>query len=120
VVRLLVGMPEAQYQVARRRLADAHAQGEAVLVSDLVIAETFHVLRHHYKIEEGLVRARMHDFLRPGLVESDPVGIADLFDAREPPGLVDRLIHLRCRRREAVLLTFDRRQGRLENTELLR
>lgn len=57
VVRLLVGMPEAQYRVARRRLENAHAQGETVLVSDLVIAETCHVLRHHYGIEEGLVRA---------------------------------------------------------------
>lgn len=64
--------------------------------------------------------ARMHDFLRSGLVEPDPVGIANLFDAREPSGLVDRLIHLRCRRREAVLLTVDRRQGRREGTELLR
>ncbi|CAN5389500.1 hypothetical protein BH24GEM3_BH24GEM3_02350 [soil metagenome] len=120
VIRLLVGTPEAQYQAARRRLETALARGETVLVLDLVIAEAFHVLRHHYEIEEELVRERMRDFLRSGLVEPDPVGIADVFDAPESPGLVDRLVHLRCRARDAALLTFDRRQGRLAGAELLR
>jgi hypothetical protein len=34
--------------------------------------------------------------------------------------LVDRLIHLRYRQRQAILLTFDRHQSRLEGVELLR
>lgn len=120
VVRLLVGTPEAQFRAARRRLETAHARGETVLVSDLVVAEAFHVLRHHYGIEEYRVRARMRDFLRSGLVEPDPPGIEEVFDAPGSPGLVDRLVHLRCRARGAALLTFDRRQGRLEGAEMLR
>lgn len=119
VVRLLVGTPEAQYRAARERLEAAHARGENVLVSDLAVAEAFHVLRHHYGVEEVLVRARMRAFLRSGLVESDPTGIEGVLDAPASPGLVDHLIHLRCRVRGAPLLTFDRRQGRLEGAELV-
>jgi predicted nucleic acid-binding protein len=45
VVRLLVGLPEAQAQAARIRLERAVDTGEPVLVSDLVLAETYHALQ---------------------------------------------------------------------------
>ena len=47
VVRLLVGEPAAQ-AAAARALVDAHA-GE-VFVSDLVVAEAYFALRHHYDV----------------------------------------------------------------------
>jgi predicted nucleic acid-binding protein len=119
VVRLLTGEPEAQYEAARRRLAVAQARGETVLVPDLVVAEAFHVLRHHYGIPEPAVRQRMRDLLRSGLVEPDPPGVEAVLDEVVEPGFVDRLIHLRCRERQAPLLTFDRAQARLPGAELL-
>ena len=48
VVRLLVGLPEVQAAAARRRLERAVERGEPVFVSDLVLAESYHALQHHY------------------------------------------------------------------------
>jgi len=48
VLRLLIGEPRAQAEVARRRIERALIAGEKVIVTDLVVAEAFHALRHHY------------------------------------------------------------------------
>ena len=121
VVRLLIGVPVDQFAAARHRLSDAHALGESVLVSDLVVMEAYHALRHHYHVQENEARASLAAFLSSGLVESDPAGIAEILtDSRRAPGLADRLILRRSLVRGATLLTMDRRQARLEGAELLR
>jgi predicted nucleic acid-binding protein len=119
VVRLLVGLPQTQFRAARKRLDVAHAEGRVVLVPDLVIAEAFHALTHHYQIPEDAIRTRMLEFLRSGLVQADPPGAEHALDAAGPAGVVDHLIHQRCRERRATLLTFDRRQARLEGADLV-
>ena len=50
VVRLLVGEPQNIARATRRRLERAVEAGERVLVSDLVIAEAYFALQHHYGI----------------------------------------------------------------------
>lgn len=120
VVRLLIGLPKAQFKAARQRLDTAYAEGEAVVVPDLVIAEAFHALRHHYQVSEDAIHARMGEFLRSGLVSADPPGADRALEAAGSIGLVDHLIHLRCRQHDTTLLTFDRRQARLQGVELVR
>ena len=52
VLRLLIGEPRVQMEVARRRIERALIVGEKVVVTDLVVAEAFHALRHHYGVPE--------------------------------------------------------------------
>ena len=59
-------------QAAARRLRAAHASGERVVVSDLVAAEVFHALRHHYGMPEPEARDLMLRFLQSGTVELEP------------------------------------------------
>ena len=52
VLRLLIGEPRSQTEVARGRIERALIVGEKVVVTDLVVAEAFHALRHHYSVPE--------------------------------------------------------------------
>src|SRR5437764_854327 len=62
VVRLLIGLPEAQARTARRRLELAVERRERVVVSDLVLAETYHALQHHYRMPKREARSILHRF----------------------------------------------------------
>jgi predicted nucleic acid-binding protein len=100
VVRLLVG-----------RALDA---GDTVVAIDLVLAEAYHALQHHYGMPPMEARLLLLRFARSGVVQVEPATAAVALVATDGAGLVDRLIHQRYRAAGAVTLTFDRRQGRLE------
>lgn len=122
VLRLLVGEPRPQTEAARRRIDRALVAGERVVVTDLVVAEVFHALRHHYRVPEAVALARLREFLGSGVVHLDPAGAEDALGpgARGQAGVVDRLIVTRHRALGATTATFDRRQARLEGGVLLR
>jgi predicted nucleic acid-binding protein len=122
VLRLLIGEPRAQMEVARRRIERALIAGEEVVVTDLVIAEAFHALRHHYGVPEAVALGQLREFLRSGIANVDPFGAREALDSqtRERAGVVDRLIVARHRALGATTATFDRRQARLEGGVLLR
>jgi predicted nucleic acid-binding protein len=122
VLRLLIGEPRAQMEVARRRIERALIAGEEVVVTDLVIAEAFHALRHHYGVPEAVALGQLREFVGSGIANVDPVGARQALDpaARERAGVVDRLIVARHRALGATTATFDRRQARLEGGVLLR
>ncbi|HEX9127148.1 MAG TPA: PIN domain-containing protein [Methylomirabilota bacterium] len=121
VLRLLIGEPRAQAEVARRRIERALVGGEKVVVTDLVVAETFHALRHHYDVPQGTALGRLQAFFKAGIVQADPVGAVEALgqEARGHAGVVDRLIVARHRALGATTATFDRRQARLEGGLLL-
>ena len=122
VLRLLIGEPRAQTGIARRRIERALSAGEEVVVTDLVIAEAFHALRHHYSVPEPVALGQLREFLDSGIVSVDPVGAREAVEpeARERAGVVDRLIVARHRALGATTATFDRRQARLDGGVLLR
>ncbi|MCA9544940.1 MAG: hypothetical protein KC613_11140 [Myxococcales bacterium] len=116
---MLTGQPPDQFRQAASRLAAAHAAGEPVVVSDLVIAEAYHALRYHYAVPKEEARAALRDLVRSGLVSLLPTSsLAGLEDA-SGAGLVDRLIHWRHGAEGAASLTFDRRFARLDGAILL-
>ena len=120
VVRLLVGLPEREYRIARKRLDEAYRENDLVLISDLVLAEAYHALRYHYIVPEEEARNRLIAFVESGLVLLEPVGgIRALRDGRSS-GLMDLLIHERYRSLDVVTLTFDKKQGGLEGADHLR
>jgi predicted nucleic-acid-binding protein len=114
LVRLLVGLPDAQARTARRRLEEAVEAGEPVLVSDLVVAETYYALQHHYAVPRAEAQAILRRFIESGIVQLEPIASSNTLTAAGGAGLVDRLIHLRYRSLGAITLTFERRQGNLE------
>jgi predicted nucleic acid-binding protein len=120
VVRLLVGLPESQARVARRRLEGAVEEGEPVVVSDLVVAEAYHALQHHYAVPKAQARAILRRFVESGIVTLEPHAAVGALEFAGGAGLVDRLIHLRYRSLGAITLTFERRQGSLEGAVRLR
>jgi predicted nucleic acid-binding protein len=122
VLRLLIGEPRAQMEIARRRIERALIAGEEVVVTDLVIAEAFHALRHHYGVPEPVALGQLREFLDSGIASVDPVGAREAVEpeARVRAGAVDRLIVARHRALGATTATFDRRQARLEGGVLLR
>ncbi|MBI3200871.1 MAG: PIN domain-containing protein [Myxococcales bacterium] len=120
VIRLLVGQPPAQARAARARLERAIEDGEAVLVSDLVLAEAYFALQHHYGLPKDEARQLLEDFVRSGVVQADPPEAVRALERRSGAGLVDRLINARYRSRGAVTLTFERKQAALEGVRRLR
>jgi predicted nucleic acid-binding protein len=119
VVRLLVGEPASQAEVARRLLA---TDGPAA-VSDLVLGEAYFALRHHYRAPHGKALAALKGLLGDPRVH--PTGVARSVLAAMPsaeaaPGLMDRLIHGDYRRDGADLVTFDQDAARLAGARLLR
>lgn len=119
VVRLLVGEPEPQYRAARERLQRAHAEAETVVVTDLVVVESYFALRHHYDVPDAEVRTKLRQLLESGVVAARPRGMAALLELGTPPGLADRLIHHRHAEMGAQTLTFDQAQARIAGTEMI-
>jgi predicted nucleic acid-binding protein len=108
-------------QAARRRIELALIEGERVVVTDLVVAEAFYALRHHYGVPETVAVGRLREFLGSHVVHLDPAGAEEALGqgARGQAGIVDRLIVARHRVLGATTATFDRRQARLEGGALL-
>ena len=120
LVRLLIGEPAAQADSARQRLPEATDSGEPVVVVDLVIAETYHALHHHYGIPKSEAQALLRRVLVSGVVTPDPPELpAALEPDRGGAAVVDRMIHTRHRSHGAITLTFDRRQAALEGAQRL-
>ena len=112
VLRLLIGEPRAQMEVARRRIERALIVGDKVVVTDLVVAEAFHALRHHYGVPEALALGRLRDFLVSDVLHVDPAGTGEILrpGATREAGVVDRLIAARHRALGATTVTFDCRR----------
>lgn len=120
VVRLLMGEPRSQTAAARRRIERALADGESVVVSDLVAAESYHALRHHYGVPDAEALGALRRLAASGAVRLDPPAALAALEGRPASGLVDRLVVVRYRALGAVTLTFDRKQAALEGTIPLR
>ncbi len=114
-VRVLTGLPVADYQVTLKRLATIRvAQPEHITVANIVIAETYAVLQHHYALSKSDARMAILLALTSGLVEPTH-GDAVLHALRETkePGLTDRLIALDYARQRSTVLTLDRKMAAL-------
>jgi predicted nucleic acid-binding protein len=122
VLRLLIGEPRSQMEIARRRIERALISSERVVVTDLVVAEVFHALRRHYDVPEAVALGQIREFLDSGVVWLDPREAAEALGqgGRGSAGVVDRLIVARHRSLGATTATFDRRQARLEGGARLR
>jgi predicted nucleic acid-binding protein len=110
VLRLLVGKPENQWLRAIEFLETLARQGERPVVSDLVAAETYFALQHHYGVPKKEALQALHDMFAEGEIGASGAA-ADVLDmarlATAKPGFVDRLIHRAYTQGGGAMATFE-------------
>jgi predicted nucleic acid-binding protein len=121
MVRLLTGQPEADYQITVSRLAALRtSQPEHITVANVVIAEAYAVLQHHFELAKPAARDALLSVLTSGLVEpADGDAVLDALQTTKEPGLTDRLIALDYTRAGATTLTLDRKMASLPDCRRL-
>lgn len=122
LVRLLIGEPAPLATKAQERLLEAHRVRQAVIVSDLVIAETYHALKHHYDLEPSEIRQALLAMLTSGMVQPEQgSAVLSVLQEKKPgkAGFVDRLIQAHYEIDGLTTLTLDRAQVKMGRTEFI-
>lgn len=121
MVQLLTGQPAADYQTAVNRLiALRTSQPEHITVANVVIAEAYAVLQHHYGLDKPAAREALLSVLTSGLLEpTHGDAVLDALKTAKEPGLTDRLIALDYARSGATTLTLDRKMASLPDCRRL-
>jgi predicted nucleic acid-binding protein len=122
VIRLVTGEPPSMADAARALLERAESRGNRLLVSDLVVAECFHALRHHFGVPAEEAAEHLAALLSDPAIEGEAAGdlLATPPTAVEPPGFMDRLILAHAARHGATLRTFDTKLAGLPGAERIR
>jgi predicted nucleic acid-binding protein len=123
VLRLLTGTPDPQAQAALRWLRRARVEGALVVVSDLVVSETYFALQYHFRVPKAEALRQIAQFLASGDVTSEGVAAAVLTTpalATAKPGFVDRLIYQQYLRGGASrMATFEEAARTLPQAQVL-
>lgn len=123
VVRLLCGEPEDAAGRALEFLEGRRQAGDSILISNWVVAETYHALQHHY----GATKRETLEALRALLSTPGIDGTGDVAEILATPGLesarpgfVDRLIHRDYLQRGAdKVATFETSATKLQKSHVL-
>ena len=123
LLRLMVGQPEKQTEVAVRFLDDIRKAGHQAVVSDLVAAEAYFAMQYHYGISKASALAALRRMFQAGeVLASGHAGqvleIPSLESAK--PGFVDRLIHTAYTSGSGQMATFEKAAGKLPDVMLLK
>lgn len=71
LVRLLSGNPRHLALAALNFLIERREAGDSVRVSELVLAETYYALQHHYGVSKRDALAALREFLETPEIEAD-------------------------------------------------
>ena len=122
VLRLLLGQPADQAARAVAFLDELSRGGHHAVVSDLVAAEAYFALQHHYGVSKQDALLGLRRLFADGEIE--PLGAAAEVLAADglasaKPGFVDRLIlgAYACAADEMV--TFEKAAGKLKSVRVL-
>ena len=74
LLRLLVGRPPAQTARAVAFLDDVARHGDRAVVSDLVVAETYFALQHHYGVPKAQALSALHQLFAGGEIRASRCG----------------------------------------------
>ncbi|HEY5961796.1 MAG TPA: PIN domain-containing protein, partial [Polyangiaceae bacterium] len=122
VLRLLVGEPEDQSQKAIAFLEMLARQGKKPVVSDLVVAETYFALQHHYGVPKKDALQALRLMFSEGEIASSGAAAEVLVTsglASAKPGFVDRLIHRAYTDGGGTMATFESSAKKLPSVRLL-
>jgi predicted nucleic acid-binding protein len=124
VLRLIVGEPEPQADRAARFLTEALDVGDSLIVSDLVLCETYFALHTHYDVPKREAIKGLTQMLTEGpvtAVDGSPILNVLKASAKGPqkPGFVDRLIQAQYEALQADTVSFEKASRRLPRTRVL-
>ena len=116
VLRLLVGEPVIQAGQAYDYLEECYLAGVTVYVSDLVVAETYHGLCHHYQVPTKEATENLTKFLSSPMITPGGHSLTVLCEYEGTgAGFVDRLIRAEALDSAQEIVTFDKKFARLPN-----
>lgn len=122
-VRLLTGHPEQGFRetaLALEKLLEKEPSSELV-VSNQVIGEAYVTLQHHYSITKKDAREAILKLFNSGVVSPlNGYSVLEILETQGGAGLMDRLIADDYQKREANVLTNDKRMSKLPGIKLLR
>jgi predicted nucleic-acid-binding protein len=120
VLRLMLGVPTDQAERAMDFIEECEQGQVTVYVSDLVVLETFHALRHHYNVPVKEAAETLFDFLSSPPIQTRSHSLSVLKEyAGKGAGLADRLIRKEYLDYVSTVVTFDKKFGRLEDMKQL-
>jgi len=122
VLRLLLGQPADQTARAVAYLDELSRKGHHALVSDLVVAEAYFALQHHYGVSKkdalvGLRRLFAEGEVKPLGAVAEVLAVDGLASAK--PGFVDRLVHGAYAGAAVEMATFEKAAGKLKAVRVL-
>lgn len=122
VLRLLVGAPKDQWQRAIDLLEALARKGDEPVVSDLVVAETYFALQHHYGVPKNEALQVLRRMFAEGEIVSSGSAAEVLVKAglaTAKPGFVDRMIHSTYTQLGGVMVTFENSAKKLPSVRVL-
>lgn len=122
VLRLLLGQPVDHAQRAVAFLEAAARRGDQAIVSDLVVAEAYFALQHHYDVPKKEALAALRRMFDDGEIESQGVATEVLALeglASAKPGFVDRLIQGAYVASGGAMASFEKASGKLSSVQVL-
>ncbi len=120
VLRLLVGEPNKQATLALHYLEQAYGENQTVFVSDLVVAETFHGLCHHYHVPTAQARQTIREFLSSPMITPTGHALTVLNNyTKQGAGFMDQLIRQDLLEQAKTVVTFDKKFSRLPDVTCL-
>lgn len=123
VLRILTGLPEPQAAKMLAWMREVWNSAGRIVVSDLVMAETYHALQHFYRIPKEEALRRLEQLVaweNIVVVGTARQILGEQSLARARPGFVDRMIHADYLERGADgWVTFERAGKRLPRTMVL-
>ena len=122
VLRLLLGQPADQAARAVAFLDELCRGGHRAVVSDLVVAEAYFALQHHYSVSKQDALMGLRKLFADG--EIAPLGAAAVVLAADglasaKPGFVDRLIHGAYAGVADEMVSFEKAARRLKSVRVL-
>jgi len=122
VLRLLLGRPADQAARAVAYLDELSRGGHHAVVSDLVVAEAYFALQHHYGVSKQDALLGLRRLFADGEIE--PLGAAAEVLATDAlasakPGFVDRLIHGAYADAADEMVTFEKAASKLKSVQVL-
>jgi predicted nucleic-acid-binding protein len=116
VLRLLLGEPAEQAQRATAYLDELARRGAKAAVSDLVVAETYFALQHHYGVPKKEALAALRAMFADGEIGAQGVA-ADILAteglASAKPEFIDRLILGGYTATGGTMVTVEKAAGKL-------
>ena len=122
VLRLLLGEPADQAERAVGFLDGLLRKGHHAVVSDLVVAESYFALQHHYGVSKQDALLGLRRLLADGEIGSLGVAVEVLATDRlatAKPGFVDRLIHGAYTGATGGMATFEKGARKLKSVHVL-